>query len=50
MTDTQLEVKFSDLIDGILPKAQSRELMGLCWNVEQLPAADLIARKAVASA
>jgi len=50
MTDAQLEVKFSDLIDGILPRAQSRELMGLCWNVEQLPAADLIAKRAVAPA
>ena len=50
MTDAQLEVKFADLIDGILPQAQSRTLMDLCWKVEQLPSADLIAKGAVAAA
>jgi 2-methylcitrate dehydratase PrpD len=47
MTDQQLEVKFSDLVDGILPKAQARRLMDACWQVEQLPGADAIAKAAV---
>ncbi|MDY7579543.1 MmgE/PrpD family protein [Herbaspirillum sp. RTI4] len=48
MTDAQLEVKFADLIDGILPKAQSKRLMDLCWKIEQLPLAGVIAKNAVA--
>ncbi|QRX81635.1 MmgE/PrpD family protein [Glaciimonas sp. PAMC28666] len=44
MTDQQLETKFSDLVDGILPKAQSDSLMNLCWNIEQQPSANIIAQ------
>ena len=33
MTDGQLEDKFSGLAEGILPAAQSRRLMDLCWKV-----------------
>ncbi|HWZ49128.1 MAG TPA: MmgE/PrpD family protein [Herbaspirillum sp.] len=44
MTDQQLEAKFTDLVDGILPNAQSKNLMDLCWKVEQLPSADIIAK------
>jgi 2-methylcitrate dehydratase PrpD len=43
MTDRQLEVKFADLIDGILPAAQSRKLMDICWKIEQEPSAAIIA-------
>ena len=44
MTDRQLEVKFADLIDGILPAAQSKKLMDYCWNIEQLPSVDALAK------
>jgi 2-methylcitrate dehydratase PrpD len=44
MSDKALEVKFADLAEGILPPAQTRRLMDLCWNVEKLPAAADIAR------
>jgi 2-methylcitrate dehydratase PrpD len=47
MTDQQLETKFADLADGILPKAQVRRLMDACWQVEQLSAAGMIAKAAV---
>ena len=44
MSDKALEVKFADLAEGILPPAQTRRLMDLCWNVEKLPAAADLAR------
>ncbi len=47
MTDQQLETKFTDLADGILTQAQIRRLMDACWQVAQLPNADIIAREAV---
>jgi 2-methylcitrate dehydratase PrpD len=47
MTDAQLEVKFSDLADGILSKEQAHKLMETCWNVEQLGSAAEIAKAAV---
>ncbi len=34
MTDKQLETKFSDLADGIIPAATIRRVMDACWNVE----------------
>lgn len=46
MSDGALEAKFSDLAGGILPAAQTRALMDLCWMVEKLPAAADIARAA----
>ena len=43
MSDKALEAKFADLTEGILPSAQSRKLVDLCWNVETLSsAADLV--------
>ncbi len=43
MTDKALEGKFADLAEGILPAAQTRKLMDLCWNVEKLSnTADLV--------
>lgn len=46
MTDAQLEAKFVDLAQGVLPDAQIQKLMKLCWSVEQLPSAGLIAQTA----
>src|SRR6266568_729973 len=44
MSNKALEAKFADLAEGILPPAQTRRLMDLCWNVEKLPTAADIAR------
>jgi 2-methylcitrate dehydratase PrpD len=49
MTDQQLEVKFADLAEGILPAARIRQVMDLCWNVENLASAAEIARAGVSS-
>jgi 2-methylcitrate dehydratase PrpD len=49
MSDSALEAKFSDLAEGILPKAQVRRLMDACWNVEKLPSAAAIAKAGVRS-
>jgi len=43
MTDKQLETKFLDLVNGILPDAQVRRLMDACWQVETLKNAGDIA-------
>jgi 2-methylcitrate dehydratase PrpD len=50
MTDQQLEAKFLDLADAVLPAAQARKLMDTCWNVEQLPGAAAIAKAGVRKA
>ncbi len=47
MTDQQLEAKFTDLADAVLPKAQVRKLIDTCWHVEELPSAAAIAKAAV---
>ncbi|GLH76099.1 hypothetical protein SSBR45G_10070 [Bradyrhizobium sp. SSBR45G] len=44
MTDRQLEAKFSDLADGIVPAASIRRIMDACWNVESLSNAADIAK------
>jgi 2-methylcitrate dehydratase PrpD len=36
MSDQALEKKFADLADGIIPAAQARRVMDLCWGVEKL--------------
>lgn len=46
MTDAQLEAKFADLADGILPAAVARKVMDACWRVEDLADAADIARLA----
>jgi len=46
MTDAQLEVKFGDLAEGILPRQQTQALIERCWQVEQLTDASLIAQTA----
>jgi 2-methylcitrate dehydratase PrpD len=49
MTDQQLETKFSDLAEGILPPAMIRRVMDACWNVESLPNAAEIAKMSVSA-
>jgi 2-methylcitrate dehydratase PrpD len=47
MSDADLEAKFLDLAKGVLPAAQARTLMDLCWQVESLPSAAALAAAAV---
>ena len=47
MTDADLEAKFIGLADGVLPSDQVRQLLDLCWNIETLPSAALIAEGAI---
>ncbi|MET0430811.1 MAG: MmgE/PrpD family protein [Microvirga sp.] len=47
MSDAQLEGKFADLAEGILPGDQIRRVMDMCWNVAKLERAAEIARAAV---
>jgi 2-methylcitrate dehydratase PrpD len=49
MTNEDLEAKFAGLADGVLPPAQARRVMDLCWNIDTLPAAGGLAAAAVAS-
>jgi 2-methylcitrate dehydratase PrpD len=49
MTDQQLETKFSDLADGIIPQPMIRRVMDACWNVESLPSAAEIAKMSVST-
>jgi 2-methylcitrate dehydratase PrpD len=49
MTDKQLETKFADLADGIIPAAAIRRVMDACWNVESLSSAAEIARMSVST-
>jgi 2-methylcitrate dehydratase PrpD len=46
MSDADLEAKFAGLADGVLPSAQARTLMDLCWRLESLPNAAEIAASA----
>jgi 2-methylcitrate dehydratase PrpD len=48
MSDQALEAKFAGLADGVIPAAQARKVMDLCWRVEQLPSAAGIAKAAAA--
>ena len=47
MSDTDLEHKFADLAEGILPAAKARKVMDLCWKVESLASAGDIVRAGV---
>ncbi len=49
MTDKQLETKFSDLTEGIIPTAMIRRVMDACWNVEGLASAAEIAKMSISS-
>ena len=44
MSDSDLEHKFVDLADGILPAERTAKLMELCWSVESLGSAGEIAQ------
>ena len=44
MTNKQLEVKFADLAEGIIPADQARKVMDMCWKVETLQSAGDIAK------
>jgi 2-methylcitrate dehydratase PrpD len=44
MSDADLERKFTDLAEGILPPQQTAKVMELCWKVEGLADAGEIAR------
>ena len=46
MTDADLEAKFMALVDGVLPAAQARALMDLCWKIETLARASELASAA----
>jgi 2-methylcitrate dehydratase PrpD len=49
MTDQQLEAKFNDLADGIIPAPMIQRVMEACWNVENLPDAAEIAKMSVSA-
>jgi hypothetical protein len=47
ITEQQLETKFSDLAEGVLPPPMIRRIMDACWTVEDLPSAAEIAKMSV---
>jgi 2-methylcitrate dehydratase PrpD len=49
MSDSQLEIKFRDLAEGILPADRAEHLMELCWTAVKLPEASAIAKAASGS-
>jgi 2-methylcitrate dehydratase PrpD len=49
MTDKQLETKFADLAEGIIPAPTIQQVMDACWNVESLPSAAEIAKMSVSA-
>jgi 2-methylcitrate dehydratase PrpD len=49
MTDKQLEAKFADLADGILPPTAIQRVIDACWSIESLPSAGEIARISVST-
>ncbi|WP_237478753.1 MmgE/PrpD family protein [Lichenibacterium dinghuense] len=50
MTDAQLEGKFTDLCEGILPPDRVKRLIDLCWGVWDLPDVGEIGRAGAAVA
>jgi len=46
MSDADLEAKLAGLAEGVLPAAQARRLIDLCWNVEELRDVSELARAA----
>jgi 2-methylcitrate dehydratase PrpD len=46
MSDSDLERKFFDVASGVLPQAQVRHVMDLCWKLEQSADASEIIRSA----
>ncbi len=50
MTDAQLDAKFRDLADGILPAAQAARVLTLCRSLPDLKDAGEVARAGVQGA
>jgi 2-methylcitrate dehydratase PrpD len=50
MSDADLEAKFLDLAKDVLPDAQARTLLEMCWKVESLPSVAALAKAAAAVA
>jgi 2-methylcitrate dehydratase PrpD len=50
MSDADLEAKFRGLAEGILARAETDKLMGLCWEVGKLKDAADTARASVPAA
>lgn len=48
MSDTDLEAKFRDLAQDVLPSAQIEEIINLCWRIAALDDAGSLARAAAA--
>lgn len=46
LSDAHLEAKFMDLAEGVLDRAKVRQLMDLCWKIETLPSAAVLAEAA----
>ena len=46
MSDADLEAKFAGLADGVLPPAQTKRLIDLCWRIEKLRGAAELAKAA----
>jgi len=46
MSDADLEAKFMGLAEGVLPAAQARGLMDLCWKIDTLATAGALAAAA----
>ncbi|MEI9926316.1 MAG: hypothetical protein WDN50_25755 [Bradyrhizobium sp.] len=44
MSDRDLERKFTDLAEGILPTQQTAKIIETCWKIESLADAGEIAR------
>lgn len=50
MADGQLEAKFADLAAGVLPDAQAKRVMQMCWSLPDLKNAGDVARAGVQGA
>jgi len=46
LSDNDLEAKFRGLVEGVLPAAQAKRLIGLCWKIAALDDAGAVAREA----
>ena len=49
ITDQQLETKFADLAEGILPAPIIQRVMDACRNIEALPSAAEIAKMSISA-
>ena len=46
MSDSALEAKFEELASGILPPSKIQRVIEMCWNIEKLPSASVLAKEA----